>query len=181
MASVERLVRSVVHFFSRSAESRTRRQSPAKRLGSSGGTGDEQPGRFGPHATVEVDASRIRRVRMTYSPSTDGNPDPGEIVWTWVPYEERDGRGKDRPVLLVAADADGTAMAVALTSKPHGDAASFVSIGRGSWDSQGRASWVGIERVFRVHPDGMRREAASLDADRFSRVADAIAGRYGWL
>ncbi|WP_411720413.1 type II toxin-antitoxin system PemK/MazF family toxin [Mycetocola sp.] len=118
---------------------------------------------------------------MTYSPSTDGNPDPGEIVWTWVPYEERDGRGKDRPVLLVAADADGTAMAVALTSKPHGDAASFVSIGRGSWDSQGRASWVGIERVFRVHPDGMRREAASLDADRFSRVADAIAGRYGWL
>jgi hypothetical protein len=71
-------------------------------------------------------------------------------------------------------------MAVALTSKPHGDAGNFVSIGRGSWDAQGRPSWVGIERVFRVHPDGMRREAAALDADRFSRVADAITSRYGW-
>jgi hypothetical protein len=117
---------------------------------------------------------------MTYSPSTDGNPDPGEIVWTWVPYEEEDGRGKDRPVLLVAAEPNGTALAVQLTSKPHGDAANFVSIGRGSWDSQERASWVGIERVFRVHPEGMRREASALDVDRFSRVADAITARYGW-
>ncbi|GAB5080487.1 hypothetical protein ARTHROSP310_36360 [Arthrobacter sp. AD-310] len=27
----------------------------------------------------------------------DGEPDPGEVVWTWVPYQEDHGRGKDRP------------------------------------------------------------------------------------
>ena len=61
------------------------------------------PGQAGPSATVEIDPRDIGAVRMTYSPSTDGAPDPGEVVWTWVPFEERDGRGKDRPVLVVAA------------------------------------------------------------------------------
>ena len=56
----------------------------------------------GPDATVEVDPHRIGPVRTSYSPQTDGAPDPGEIVWTWVPCEENDGRGKDRPVLVVA-------------------------------------------------------------------------------
>ncbi|SFN88052.1 type II toxin-antitoxin system PemK/MazF family toxin [Mycetocola miduiensis] len=177
MASLGRLVHSVVRLLSRPAEPHAR--PPVTPAGQEP-SGEDQPGRFGPRATVEVDPSRIGPVRMAYSPSTDGNPDPGEIVWTWVPYEERDGRGKDRPVLLVAAGQGDEVMAVALTSKPHGDASSFVSIGRGSWDSQGRPSWVGVERIFRVYPDGMRREAAALDAARFSRVADILTARYGW-
>ena len=41
---------------------------------------------------------------MSYEPQTDGAPDPGEVVWTWVPFEENDGRGKDRPVLVVAVE-----------------------------------------------------------------------------
>lgn len=36
----------------------------------------------------------------TYSPEMDGDADPGEVVWAWVPYEENDGRGKDRPVVV---------------------------------------------------------------------------------
>lgn len=178
MASVGGFVRSVLRLLGGSPKQEAAHppgpvQQPTR--------GDEdQPGRSGPHATVEVDAARVGPVRMTYVPSTDGNPDPGEIVWTWVPFEEKDGRGKDRPVLLVAAEPGGAALAVQLTSKPHGDAANYIPIGRGSWDSQGRPSWVGIERVFRVHPSGMRREAAALDAARFSLVADAITARYGW-
>jgi hypothetical protein len=117
---------------------------------------------------------------MAYVPSMDGDADPGEIVWTWVPYEENDGRGKDRPVLIVASEPRGTALAVQLTSKPHSGENDFVPIGQGSWDAQGRSSWVAIERVFRVHREGMRREAAALDVDRFSRVADAMTRRYGW-
>jgi hypothetical protein len=46
---------------------------------------------------VEADPHSIGPVRMSYSPRTDGAPDPGEVVWTWVPFEENDGRGKDRP------------------------------------------------------------------------------------
>ena len=140
----------------------------------------DERGRNGSTATVEVDPSRLGRVTMTYVPSTDGNPDPGEIVWTWVPYEERDGRGKDRPVLLVASEPDGTALAVQLTSKPHGGDGNFVAIGRGRWDFEGRPSWVALDRVFRVHPDGMRREAAAIDSTVFQGVADALSSRYGW-
>ena len=40
-------------------------------------------------------------IEIDYAPRDDGRPDPGEIVWAWVPFEEGDGRGKDRPVLVV--------------------------------------------------------------------------------
>ena len=117
---------------------------------------------------------------MTYSPSTDGAPDPGEVVWTWVPFEERDGRGKDRPVLVVAAESGGTYLAVQLTSKAHEGNAEFVPIGSGEWDSAGRPSWVNIDRVFRVHAGGMRRETAGLPAAAFAAVEARLRQRYGW-
>ena len=149
------------------------------------GAPGDSPGRTGAAATVEVDPRRIGAVRMTYNPVTDGDPDPGEVIWTWVPFEERDGRGKDRPVLVVASEATGgagkgTVLAVQLTSKDHGGERDFVPVGTGRWDSQGRPSWVNLDRVFRVHPGGMRREACALPADRFVKVAAALQREYGW-
>jgi hypothetical protein len=141
--------------------------------------GTPSPGQSGPSATAEVDPRRIGKVRMTYSPSRDGAPDPGEIVWTWVPFEERDGRGKDRPVLVVAAEPAGTFLAVQLTSKQR-QGADFVPIGSGAWDSAGRPSWVNIDRVFRVHATGMRRESAGLPAQSFTAVEARLRQRYGW-
>jgi len=129
---------------------------------------------------VEVDPRQIGAVRMTYSPSTDGAPDPGEVVWTWVPFEERDGRGKDRPVLVVAAERGGSYLAVQLTSKSHQGNAEFVPIGSGKWDSAGRPSWVNIDRVFRLHRDGMRRETAGLPPAAFAAVEARLRQRYGW-
>jgi hypothetical protein len=143
-------------------------------------TGLLSPGQGGATATVEVDPRSLRRVRLGYAPSKDGAPDPGEIVWTWVPFEERDGRGKDRPVVVVAASGADTVLAVQLTSKAHEGSRDFVSLGTGAWDSAGRPSWANIDRVFVVHTDGMRREAASLDAKRYLRVAEALTARYGW-
>lgn len=137
-------------------------------------------GRAGGTATVEVDPRTVGKVRMSYSPSTDGNPDPGEIVWTWVPYEENDGRGKDRPVLVVATESTGTVLAVQLTSKAHAGDGEFVALGSGAWDADGRPSWVNLDRVFRVHPAGMRREATALDAPRYGSVKKALTQRYRW-
>ena len=82
-------------------------------------TDEDIPGRRGPSATTEADPREVGRVRTEYSPAHDGDPDPGEIVWTWVPFEENDGRGKDRPVLVVAREAAGTFLAVQLSSKRH--------------------------------------------------------------
>jgi len=71
---------------------------------------------------------------------------PGEVVWTWVPFEENDGRGKDRPVLVVAVEPAGTYLAVQLTSKDHDGQGDFVSVARaGGTASTGRpgSTWTG--------------------------------------
>src|SRR6201996_673810 len=148
------------------------RSSPADAVGS--------PGESGPDATVEVDPDRIGRGRTSYSPRSDGAPDPGEVVWTWVPFEEGDGRGKDRPVLVVAAESAGTYLAVQLTSKDHDGEGDFVPVGAGRWDGGHRPSWVNLDRVFRVHEGGMRREAAALPREPFEQVRDRLRQRYGW-
>lgn len=146
------------------------------------------PGQVGPSATVEVDPHRVGPVRISYSPSPNGDPDPGEVVWTWVPYEERDGRGKDRPVLVVATEpransansANSAVLAVQLTSKPHPGDRDYVGLGSGGWDGAGRESWAKLDRVFRVHDTGMRREGATLGEGAFRRVHTALRDRYGW-
>ncbi|MFF8634198.1 type II toxin-antitoxin system PemK/MazF family toxin [Streptomyces pilosus] len=146
-------------------------------------TPDDAPGRHGPSATVEAEPREVGRVRTEYAPAHDGDPDPGEIVWTWVPYEENDGRGKDRPVLVVAREAGGTVLAVQLSSRrpaAGGNAREWVPIGSGPWDRAGRDSWVAVDRVLRLHDDGMRREACALDRMRFNLVRQRLRERYGW-
>ncbi|AKA03352.1 type II toxin-antitoxin system PemK/MazF family toxin [Streptomyces noursei] len=138
------------------------------------------PGSQGPTATVEVPPRAVGAVAMSYAPDPDGDPDPGEIVWTWVPFEENDGRGKDRPVLVVARETTGTLLAVQLSSKRHSDDRDWVAIGAGPWDRAGRDSWVAVDRVLRVHADGMRREACALDRGRFNLVANRLRELHGW-
>lgn len=142
-------------------------------------TAEVSPGQYGPDATTEVDAAKLRGISLSYAPTRDGDADPGEVVWTWVPYEENDGRGKDRPVLIVARLDHADVLAVMLTSKQH-SGGDYVGVGAGGWDSQGRPSWAVIDRVFRLRPGGMRREAAQLDRDEFALVAAALGRRYGW-
>ena len=119
-------------------------------------------------------------MRLAYAPARDGDPDPGEIVWTWVPYEENDGRGKDRPVAIVAASGRGDFLAVQLTSKGDDHDRDHVPLGVGPWDPAGRPSWARTDRVFRVRAEGMRREATSLDATRYAMLTQALTARYGW-
>ncbi|MGQ5229031.1 type II toxin-antitoxin system PemK/MazF family toxin [Streptomyces sp. MN3] len=143
-------------------------------------TPEDTPGRYGLYATVETEPRAVGRVRTEYSPAHDGDPDPGEIVWTWVPFEENDGRGKDRPVLVVARETAGTFLAVQLSSKGRAGDRDQVPIGSGPWDRSGRDSWVAVDRVLRLHEQGMRREACALDRMRFNSVRQRLRERYGW-
>ncbi|MEV5005939.1 type II toxin-antitoxin system PemK/MazF family toxin [Streptomyces sp. NPDC056159] len=143
-------------------------------------TDENVPGRYGPTATTEADPREVGRVHTEYAPAHDGDPDPGEIVWTWVPFEENDGRGKDRPVLVVAREVTGTLLAVQLSSKAHDADREWVAIGSGPWDRSGRDSWVDVDRVLRLHEDGMRREACALDRMRFGLVVRRLRERYDW-
>jgi hypothetical protein len=127
--------------------------------------------------------------RVDYTPKDDHVPDPGEIVWTWVPFEEDHTIGKDRPVLVVAYDGP-YPLALMLTSKDHDEVETresdeaegrdFVDIGSGAWDRQGRPSEVRIDRVIRLDPHAVRREGGILDRDRYEVVADHLRRIRGW-
>src|SRR4051794_4988570 len=123
-------------------------------------------------------AQRARK--LVYAPDLDGRADPGEIVWTWVVYEDDPTRGKDRPVLVVGRDRR-TLLGLMLSSQEHHrDDPNWVSIGSGSWDYEGRPSWVRLDRVLDVPEEGIRREGAILERETFEIVAARLRAEYSW-
>ena len=117
-------------------------------------------------------------VRPVYAPQPDGDPDPGEVVWAWVPYEDDPTQGKDRPVLLIGRNR-GLLLALMMTSRDRNndDAADprYLDVGTGPWDSKGRPSEVKLDRVLQLDPDSIRREGAVMESGVFQRVAGALA------
>jgi hypothetical protein len=119
-------------------------------------------------------------MRTEYSPDADGDPDPGEVVWAWVPYEDDPSQGKDRPVLLVARDGTDV-LGLQLTSKDHDrDAADearwgryWMDIGTGAWDNEARESEVRLDKLLRLRIADVRREGAALDPQLFDQVVAA--------
>ena len=177
---------------SRKDESRQResRQGEARTSGSSApkpsapkpsSVKSSAPKPSAPASTVASDGSDYPgdyrgMIDFEYSPSLDGDADPGEIVWTWVPFEEDHAQGKDRPVLLVGRDGE-YLLALMMTSKDHNNRehadSNYLDIGSGPWDPQGRASEVKLNRVIRVRPDSMRREGAIMPEDTFRLIERA--------
>lgn len=145
-----------------------------------------------------ADRSSAPPVSLTYAPRRDEDPDPGEVVWAWVPYEEDLSQGKDRPVLVLAEEDasrgghDGSGpvlIALMMTSRDraatgevHTDqhGSTWIDIGTGPWDRQGRDSEVRADRLLRIPPAAVRREGARLPRQRFARVAAAVGDVHGW-
>ena len=117
---------------------------------------------------------------VTYAAEPDGLPDPGEVVWTWVPYEDDPQQGKDRPVLLLGRRGPHW-LALMLTSQDHDrDAADearygrhWMDVGTGDWDRAGRPSEVRLDRLLRLDDTAIRREGAALDPALFAEVVAA--------
>jgi hypothetical protein len=121
-----------------------------------------------------------RARKLVYAPNLDGRADPGEIVWTWVVYEDDPTRGKDRPVLVVGRDRR-TLLGLMLSSKEsHAHDPDWVGIGAGSWDEAGRPSWVRLDRVLDVPEESIRREGAILERETFDVVAARLRAEYSW-
>jgi PemK-like, MazF-like toxin of type II toxin-antitoxin system len=125
--------------------------------------------------TRRQSAPTTRRVatgtQVEYSPDIDGAADPGEVVWTWVPYEEDPTKGKDRPVVIIGRCGDDLA-GVPLTSKNKGDGA--VAVGTGGWDRSGRPSWAKVDQLIVVRERDVRREGSILDRRRFDAVVAGV-------
>ena len=117
---------------------------------------------------------------LAYAPQPDGRADPGEVVWTWVAYEDDPAQGKDRPVLVVGRDGS-TLLGLMLSSQAERDGQDgWLALGPGAWDREQRPSWVRLDRVLEVPAEGGRREGAVLDRPRFERVARALREQHGW-
>ncbi|WP_193106838.1 type II toxin-antitoxin system PemK/MazF family toxin [Brachybacterium sp. FME24] len=203
---------------------RTAARSPAVRRGArglgraavravrerQGGSGSSTPSRAGGASHRSADPAGVEgagaladraaspALNLTYAPHADDRPDPGEIVWAWVPYEEDITQGKDRPVLVVAQEDAATAggdgsgdvlVALMLTSRDRADSAevitdehgsTWVDIGSGNWDQQGRPSEVRADRLLRIDPGSVRREGGRLGQGPFERVAAAVRTVHGW-
>ena len=123
-------------------------------------------------------AQRARK--LVYSPDLDGRADPGEIVWTWVVYEDDPTRGKDRPVLVVGRDRSALLGLMVSSQERHAADPDWVGIGSGDWDYEGRQSWVRLDRVLDVPEEGIRREGAILRREIFDAVANRLRAEYSW-
>ena len=152
---------------------------PAPRAGRTGAHGTAA--QRGPRPTKDYPGDYDRRPQLSYDPHPDRMADPGEVVWTWVPFEEDYSQGKDRPVLIVGRDGDWL-LGLMLTSQDHDDRADrehregrwWCNIGSGDWDSRHRDSEVRTDRILRVDPDNVRRLAGRLAKDRFDVVAAEV-------
>lgn len=178
------------------SDSRGRRADAPERSGPE--AADRRPSGDAERARALHDRSGSDPLALEYAPREDDHADPGEIVWAWVPFEEDISRGKDRPVLVLGREdavrggRDGSGellIALMLTSRDraatggvstdeHG--ATWVDIGSGDWDAQGRPSEVRADRLLRIAPGTVRREGARLDRDRYDRVAAAVRRVHGW-
>lgn len=176
------------------------REVQARRSGRSGpsnrgdarrdGSVQDDARRDDPGRDALPDRASMPPVAITYAPAADGDADPGEVVWGWVPFEEDITRGKDRPALVLAReeDADGPVLvALMLTSRDRVDGvrtdeygSTWVDIGTGSWDSQGRPSEVRADRLLRLRASAVRREGGRLPERVFDRVAAVVREVHGW-
>lgn len=132
--------------------------------------GEPAPERGGAHTYAGA-------IVWEYRPELDRDADPGEIVWTWVAFEEDATIGKDRPVAVIGR-ADGERLAaLMLSSQDHRGDRGWISIGTGPWDRQGRESWVRTDRVLAVSARAVRREGAIMPPATYQSIAVAMGGQ----
>lgn len=120
-----------------------------------------------------------RYATIEYSPELDGLADPGEVVWSWVPFEEDPNQGKDRPLLVVGRHGS-RLLGMMLSSKGEDDHPDWLALGAGAWDRDNRPSYLRLDRVFALDEDDIRREGSILDPERFVTVAAALIRLHGW-
>ena len=139
-----------------------------------------------PHTSIREASIADALAHASYQPIMDGgDADPGEVVWTWVPYQEDASVGKDRPAVVIGAQGEGVYL-LQLTSKDHTREAAqeaavgryWFNIGTGAWDSKGRPSEVRLDRALWVKATDVRREGSILPEVTWRRIVDALEEHY---
>ena len=170
----------------------SKKSTPQRRSSSSSSAHSGSHRQYEDPATSNRPKTSIREASIadalahaSYTPVMDGDADPGEVVWTWVPYQEDASVGKDRPAVVIGAQGEGVYI-LQLTSKDHTrDAAQeaaagryWLDIGAGDWDSKGRPSEIRLDRALWVKATDVRREGAILPKKTWQLIVDALEEHY---
>ncbi|MPV48616.1 MULTISPECIES: type II toxin-antitoxin system PemK/MazF family toxin [unclassified Pseudactinotalea] len=175
----ERMWRRVGRALARTLRA-TRREPRASNRSATGHAGGGVPApTASPAREYTVPASGLPPLR--HDAHADGEADPGEVVWAWVPYEEDATVGKDRPVLVVSR-LPGGLLGLQLTSRDHSRTRAadtsngryWMDVGSGDWDARRRDSEVRLDRLLFLPTGSIRREGAALDRGVFLRVAAGV-------
>ncbi|MFE9025839.1 type II toxin-antitoxin system PemK/MazF family toxin [Streptomyces iakyrus] len=112
-------------------------------------------------------ARRVRTAVPTAVP--EGRPQPAEIWWADVPYED-EARTKDRPCLVLAVRGERATVAK-ITTRFRGERAGVIPLPPGSvGDIRHRASFLETDELREVPVWGFRRRVGVVDAALWDRV-----------
>ncbi|MFF7769573.1 type II toxin-antitoxin system PemK/MazF family toxin [Streptomyces massasporeus] len=114
--------------------------------------------------------SASRRVRTAAPAATlEGRPQPAEIWWADVPYED-EARTKDRPCLVLAVRGERATVAK-ITTRFRDERSGVIPLPPGSvGDTQGRASFLETDELREVPVWGFRRRVGVVDPALWDQV-----------
>ncbi|MBX9362020.1 type II toxin-antitoxin system PemK/MazF family toxin [Streptomyces massasporeus] len=111
-----------------------------------------------------------RRLRTAAPAATlESRPQPAEIWWADVPYED-EARTKDRPCLVLAVRGERATVAK-ITTRFRDERSGVIPLPPGSvGDAQGRASFLETDELREVPVWGFRRRVGVVDPALWNRV-----------
>ncbi|MFD5164156.1 type II toxin-antitoxin system PemK/MazF family toxin [Streptomyces hawaiiensis] len=112
-------------------------------------------------------ARRVRTAAPAAAP--EGRPQPAEIWWADVPYED-EARTKDRPCLVLAVRGERATVAK-ITTRFRDERTGVIPLPPGSvGDAQGRASFLETDELREVPVWGFRRRVGVVDPALWDQV-----------
>lgn len=134
------------------------------------------------HRTTDVHVAPTESMArpVFYAPDMDGQADPGEVVWIWVPTEGPHNPPKERAMVVVGRNRN-TILGLIISCNPeHRTEEEWMEIGAGAWDERGRQSWVRLDRILEASELDTRRQGVVVPRGRFERVANRLRNDFDW-
>ena len=142
-----------------------------ERLGNSPATQRRRPARTKVFPTADIPRS------IFYAPDMDGQAEPGEVVWFYVPATPP----RERSMLVIGRDRHEVLGLLISSNDDHADDDAWLPIGSGEWKTTGEPCWVRLDKTLSIPETDLRRRGAIFPPRRFDRVADHLRKRFDWV